>query len=405
MKKMYKFTAVFLAVLMMLPFGMIHASAYDDCDVNHDGYVNVSDAVALELYLSGDHYASDYNRFDTNKSLTVDSADVDKILATISLQSYSAQFWDKENFCGYSFPTVSGFTPDSYASSTSARLYRKYVYSTQQDSTYYLTPATAAFNNNSAPLPDRAIVGSDDRVESSGTVNTGIVRLNGIGTGFIVGDHVIATAAHNVYNRGFSGGYFKWDAPTIHPYNTAGTMLTTTSFTPVEVHVPYNYGYALTDEEILALDYALITVSDDLSNYYHFSLGTTYNVSSTNYSNIPLYVLGPYIEGDYVVNQNELFYGQGNILEPIADNYTTTFYPGSLLYYDCDTCGGDSGAPVYTITQISSGGVTYFTYSVLAIHTQGDPKTLYYEPAEWNAGVRITKYQLQFYYNNTNISY
>ena len=398
MKKRFQFTAAFLAAIMVMPFGMIHASAYDDCDVNHDGYVDVSDAVALELYLSGDHYASDYNRFDTNKSLTVDSADVDKILATISLQSYSAQFWDKENFCGYSFPTVSGFTPDSYASSTSARLYRKYVYSTQQDSTYYLTPATAAFNNNSAPLPDRAIVGSDDRVESSGTVNTGIVRLKGIdgqGTGFIVGDHVIATAAHNVYDIYHSGGYFKRTAPTIYSYNTAGSMLSTT-FTSIEVHVPYNYGYYLTDEERLALDYALITVSDDLSNYYHFSLGTTYNVSSENYSNIPLYVLGPYEEKNNDVNEDELFYGQGNIVEHSSAEYT-----GSLLYYDCDTLSGDSGAPVYTITQVSTGGVTYFTYSVLAIHAYSNTSN----PCVWNSGTRITKYQLQFYYNNTNISY
>ena len=46
MKKFYKFTTAFLALIMLLPFGTIHAAAYDDCDVNHDGFVDVSDAVA-----------------------------------------------------------------------------------------------------------------------------------------------------------------------------------------------------------------------------------------------------------------------------------------------------------------------------------------------------------------------
>ena len=84
MKKFYKFTTAFLALIMLLPFGTIHAAAYDDCDVNHDGFVDVSDAVATARYLAGDHYISSYNRFDTNKSLTVDATDVNKILAKIT---------------------------------------------------------------------------------------------------------------------------------------------------------------------------------------------------------------------------------------------------------------------------------------------------------------------------------
>ena len=45
MNKMYKFTATLLASLMVLPLGTLHVFAYDDRDVNHDGYVDISDAV------------------------------------------------------------------------------------------------------------------------------------------------------------------------------------------------------------------------------------------------------------------------------------------------------------------------------------------------------------------------
>ena len=275
----------------------------------------------------------------------------------------------------------------------------------QELSSYSLTPTAASFNSNSVPSEPREIVGDDDRLPSLGAENTGIVRLQNIGTGFIVGDHVIATAAHNVYTRYFYGGYFNSATPTIHPYNANGTIDSSTTFIPIEVHVPYNYGYL---DDFEPYDYALITVSDDLSDYMHFTLGTTYNVSSANYSNIPLYVLGPVLSSEEfsINNEDDLYYGQGYI---VNENIAAS---DEILYYDCDTLHGDSGAPVYTITKVTSGEQTYYYYTVVAIHiccnqTQSEMNPSNTGPNLWNGGSRITKYQLQFFDedSNPNISY
>lgn len=72
---------------------------------------------------------------------------------------------------------------------------------------------------------------------------------------------------------------------------------------------------------------------------------------------------------------------------------------GSILEYDVDTSSGQSGAPVYTITRNVVNGNATFTYTALAIHHGG--LTSNYN----NCGSRISKYHLQFYRNNPNISY
>lgn len=389
MKKFYKFATAFLALIMLLPFGTIHAAAYDDCDVNHDGFVDVSDAVATARYLAGDHYISSYNRFDTNKSLTVDATDVTKILAKIVQNSYSAQYWDKNNNCAVSFPTISGFTSDPYASSTAGRTYRRYSYTSSQELTSYtLTPSAATFNSSLLDPVPRHIINGDNRYESIGAENTGIVRLEGdiYGTGFIVGDNIIATAAHCVFNY-YSDKTFK-AAPTIKLYNANGT-LSNTELTPLEVHIPSDYAYAAEGSQ-WEYDYALIKVSDDLSSYTHFNLGTTYNLTATNFSTIPLYVLGP---GMTVNNSstNNLYYGQGNVL-----SYTSA--QGKVIYYDCDMLPGDSGAPVYTITKLNVGGQTSYAFTAIAINDfqNGGDTGIY------NGGSRITKYHLQFFDDDTN---
>lgn len=396
MKKFYKFATAFLALIMLLPFGTIHAAAYDDCDVNHDGFVDVSDAVATARYLAGNHYISNYNRFDTNKSLTVDTTDVDKILAKIAMLSYSAAYWSKTNSSTISFPTIFGFTPDANASSTNSRTYRRYSYSSHQEmNTYSLTPTAASFNSSTPSQIPRAIIGTDGRYPSSSAENTGIVRLEGdiYGTGFIVGDNVIATAAHCVYDRNDDGmgteGFY--NTPTIYTYNANGTKSSVT-LNPTEVHLPDDYITA-SDNDQWEYDYALIVVSNDLSNYMHFSLGTTYNLNQTNFANIPIYLLGPGMNYNGI-NTTNLYYSQGNIY---TDSTTTL---NNMMFYDCDSKAGQSGSPIYTITKTIIGGNTSYQYTAVAIHTRND--TGFNTIPTWNAGVRITKYQLQFFDYDTN---
>ena len=388
MKFFYKFTSALLAFVLLGSFDTFHAAAYDDCDVNHDGYVDISDAVAISRYLSGDCYVTDYNRFDVNKSLTVDSSDMNKILSAIANQTYTAKYWDKVNNCAISFPTISGFNPDADASLSSSRTYRRYSYVEHTEkSTYSLTPNAATFNTNSSAPTQRGIIGIDDRYQSASAENTGIVRLfrgtNGNSVvGFIVGDHVIATAAHCVYSLGSNEFRSK---PVIRPYNLNGSMNVMASFTPIEAHIPSLYT-AVGGSELY--DYALITVSEDLSNYTHFSLGTTYNLTPTNFYSIPIYMLGPCIDGN---SPNQLYYSQGSVISPTSSI-------SGLIYYNCDTMSGDSGSPIYTITKETVNNQSSYYYTAIAIHTSNDNNN----QGVWNAGNRITKYHLQFFNEGSN---
>lgn len=205
--------------------------------------------------------------------------------------------------------------------------------------------------------------------------------MNGSGgTAFVVGDHQIATAAHCIYDKN------GWHTPILKTTDSNGCM-TDTYLHPVEAHVPKSYNPADFSASHSMYDYALITVSEDLSDYVHFSLGTPYNVSKSAYSNIPIYLTGcPSKVENHEGSLNILFSEEGNVVNNKFDN-------DDVLYYDLDTSGGNSGGPVYTITKNGSK----YIYTAIAIHSGGDGYR--------NYGAMITNYQLQFYMNNPNASY
>ncbi len=377
MKLLKRCSAIMMAATLLPTLGTIHASAYDVCDVNHDGYVDVSDAVYISRYLAGDLYEPNYNIFDTNKSLTVDELDEEYVYAKMLQQSYSAKYYNRQTQFGVTFPTVSGFTPDAYASSTSSRAYTIYNYNTQQISQYALLPPTSSMSTSKISNPTRVHYGNVDLHASTSGDAYGMFQV-GSGIGFVVGDHIIATAAHVVYEKGNNSFVSN---VTVKAYTTTGTLSSNT-YTPLEVHIPSNYITADEDTEY-EFDYALIKVSENLEGHTYFKLGTTYNVSASNYSIIPIYVTGP----GYVGNSNsnsyyDLYYSQGNLLD--LSGY------GSILAYDADTDFGWSGSPVYTITKMTINNQTTFEYTAIAIHSSGSPSF-------GNMGSRITKYHLQFY--------
>ena len=175
-------------------------------------------------------------------------------------------------------------------------------------------------------------------------------------------------------------------------YNENGTLSGTT-LTPLEVHIPNDY-ISDTNDEITKrkYDYALITVKEDLSEFVHFSLGNSYNVTTTEYSNIPLHVTGcpKTTPNSSENNVKRLYTGEGRVY---GENNTTQ------LHYDCDTVDGNSGSPVYTVTENTIGGKKSKTYTAIAIHAyRGDDEN-------YNYGALVTKYLTQFYLSNPNINY
>jgi V8-like Glu-specific endopeptidase len=233
-------------------------------------------------------------------------------------------------------------------------------------------------NTSLKNAPLRSIIGVDDRYLASGTENTGLVRIgtNGtnMGTGFVVGDHVIATSAHNVYDDN------GWKSSISVKLYSANGNPTGSTLTPVEAHVSAKY---ITDEDN-DFDYALITVSQNLSGYTHFALGNSYNVNSNDYANIPIYVTSAKQFSGKLYTGEDRIWGSNNT---------------SNLNYKCDTTSGNSGSPVYTVTKNYVNGIMKYTYTALGINGENTNVSTH------NSGVLVTKYLNQFYLNNSNINY
>lgn len=369
------------AATLVTSVGMFPVSAaYDVCDVNRDGTVNVRDVSFIARYLSASVKVKDYNRLDVNGSLTIDSMDKECVLAEVMGYSYSSSYYSKNNKTTSHAPSVSTITLNEAADENISRAYYKYTYSNGRTSPYLLRPTTTTVTND---VSTYSVIGEDERKRITGTECTGIAQLSIGGTGFIIGDHHIATAAHCVYNK----DYNQWvGSMTINTYNTNG-ILTGNTLTPIEAHIPSLY----IDEnggDQYKYDYALITVEEDLSDYFQFDLGTSYSVTSTNFANIPIYVTGCPRETEVGGDNGEdrlLYSAEGRIT---GTNNT------NLLHYNTDTSGGNSGGPVYTVTRNIINNQIVYSYTALAIHAYGG-----------NFGSLITKYHLHFLKNNSRASW
>ncbi len=252
---------------------------------------------------------------------------------------------------------------------TISTTYVKYVRSSNTTSQYSLT-----ISENTTIVQSRVVIDEDTRQRDG---HDGIVKLvdgnsSWMGTGFIVGDHVIATAAHCVYIEDrYENTHHFAENLQVQMYNENGT-LSGVSYTVSEIHVPKVHIDQAT--YVVDNDYALLYVEEDLSNYTQFALGVPYNINTDAFEDIPLYVTG--------VQSNVLYTGAGN-----ASSATSR-----VITYDCDTAGGQSGSPVYTAVRYTVGTNEYIVYTAIAIHCAG-----------YNTGSLVDSNVLAFYRGNTNI--
>ena len=248
------------------------------------------------------------------------------------------------------------------------------------ESSYYLY--TYALNPLDSVVNTRSVIGTDDRFEDWS--KNGVVKListtGGIGSGFVVDDHVIATAAHCVYD--YESGV--QEASRILLFN--GEDSEPVEATPVEVHVPNDFINANImpgDDYQNVSDYALITVKEDLSDYACFNLGAVLDSFDKNNTNISVTGFPGIVNENDVVNTStihNMYTGNGKI----------TSLASEKLYHNADTSGGNSGGPLY-ITETRSDK-TYYT--VIGIHVASD-----------NSATRITTDQLHFYCNNPYLNW
>ena len=324
-------------------------------DIDGDGTVALTDLAYLANFLSGNKGSADNHmsqRLDVDMSGIIDILD-QNMLSQIILGSITPN-------------TIYYESTNNGIPAQNTLYYQKFDAQTggQIGSAYPLSPVSTI--PNYAP---KGIIGTDDRyIDYS---NSGVVRITssiGQGSGFIVDDNLILTAAHVVYGA---------TNVSYTLFNANGTPKAT--YSAASYHVPSNY---ISGSDV-DYDYALIVVNQDLSDYRVINLGVARdklknNITSSVYLNYAS-KLGIYVTG-YVSNTG--YTGIGNL----ANNYLTN----TLVQYNTDTVPGESGSPVYVKT--SSGDMI-----AIGVHRGVGVANSY------NQGKRIDTDVIHFIYNNPNI--
>lgn len=268
--------------------------------------------------------------------------------------------------------SVTSFRGSEVTAFSTQRTYRVYNAATCKHTRTYTLDALPTYNAS------RDVIGTDDRVvdwSKSGTVKittTDNMGKYNMGTGFVVGDHVIATAAHCICDTENNISAIISD---ILLFNSSGEVVE--HATPVEIHVPESFFKNEEPKYDPKYDYALITVSEDLSAYNCYYLGVPLDSFLSSESEIS--VTG--FQG------NTIYTGKG-VIKP--NNTASSEY---IIGYTADTKGGESGAPVYYTE--SYGKYEYNT--VIGIHTSGNDTC--------NYGMRMTTDLIDFYNGNPNLNW
>ena len=335
-------------------------------DINNDGYIDITDSVALNRYLAGLVPASSINlrNADLDRNVVIDVNDskifMSFLMGTIDEIPYS-ESGNTYDYSNYSIPN------------DSTRSYIKYDCDTGTQSTYTLSQAS----------PAAATALDDDRVIDSSSNAQCIVRLEyngGQGSGFIVDDHVIATCAHCLYNDGNSTFYTNY---SIKVYNAAGTSVVAT-YHPKELHVPTSFSTTFMPD---VYDYGLIYVEEDLSAYGNMALGTITN----NFKNTPQTVCASGFPAE--VNGED---ADGNRYYSSGGMHTGLTTDGLIACYTY-VSEGDSGGPVY-IEYTLKGETFRSAVGIVTAHFE-NPQ----EETEYCHATRVTLPLLRFYNSNSNI--
>lgn len=374
---------------------------YHPCDVNHDGAVTIIDVICLNQYLTGldSTLPPAVSKYDANLDKVVNAADTLCVLCEIVGDDYSSSYIDITSQYNLNLYTGSkdamtseyewmkewGLNIDDLEASSSTEpdllisssvQYYKYICSNSTLSTYTLTNASSTTLNDTAQLDSEAVdvgdyinrnmnvssqvngAGLDGVVKLTCTSSSNFISTNR-GTGFIVGDHVIACAAHSVFvdsthNHNMIGASNFAPNLKVTLYNTDGTPKTT-QLTVKQIHIPYD----LIPVYQTKYDYALITVSEDLSSYTHYNLGTPVLPATATLTSIDIFMFG-------FPGTDDVRVSQGHI---VASGSTD-----SVLRDNCPSAGGFSGGPVFAVCDysIDDGASVQTTriYSALSIHTK-----------------------------------
>ena len=221
-------------------------------DINGDNSVTGTDALWIQRYLAGEVTATQLQltAMDINEDKVIDKTDIYDILYKISLGGNFPTVY-KELYTTLDNSQITYYKHD--CSSTNPSQYTQYSISS-------VSSTPTLFNHNDQ-LRSPINIGDDEldneNIECVELIMTDINDDVWHGSGIVVDDNVIATAAHCLY----ASGYFM-KSVTVNIYDEDCSVLLDT-FSADTLHVPSNY----TSTYNLNYDYGLIYIDDDLSEY------------------------------------------------------------------------------------------------------------------------------------------
>ncbi|MBE6846985.1 MAG: trypsin-like serine protease [Ruminococcus sp.] len=393
------------------PFNATHANAVSVPstsrikDLNEDGVLDLFDAMHLMEFLEGKlDYPYVYDDMDATADYVVDQADAQAYLAYYNYYRITVGSTAPFSAHGALRFNVSEDDPNYEAKledylEFENRSYTAYSHTTHTTRSYTLTNESLAQTDyanydellaklNNQSVNSRAMTQvNDSRLIRIGEELSNSTK-NYLATGFIVGDHVIATAAHCLYNRNIDPntnqhkGFNRYK--TAYAYTYENNTQVEHKLTIKSVHIPTAFITGGNDVGTY-WDYGLIVVEEDLSGYGYFPLGmllddsqSTYlttssktvttagfrNGTQSQYMKGALYQLTPAGTG---IQQFIYGYGVRNALE--------SGMSGSVSYLAQSDGYGDTAVGVYT----SNGSITA-------------------------QGMAITRPLLQFYLNNGRLN-
>lgn len=352
---------------IMTSFGA--SSAFNlNKDPNGDGQITMADSVTILDYLAGIFEPSDLTQLDMDDNDVVSNVD------EIYVRMYNA---------GLVNSSIEPIVEPTAVPPTSDRGYLVYNAQTGAFQRSYLLRVSGLDNSNNA----RQIIG--ENTQHQDWSNIGVAKImcgepnessyDYLGTGFVVGPHTIATAAHVVFETETD---IVRDISDIRLFDESGSN-SSVSFTPVEVHLPLTYKVASSHTNIN--DYALITIEEDLSDYMSFNLGAITDNAINN--SLPITVVGFPGSSNGMTNSGSVH--QKALSEGIITS-TAGADNDRIFTHNADVVAGNSGSPIYVVETVN--GQSYNT--VVGIHVNLG-----------NTGVRFTPHILKFYKGNSNIQY
>lgn len=383
-------TSTLVSSTMSIPLSSASAESspilLGDVYGNGDG-LTPSDAIAIQMFLSGNYNvtARQFTAMDVNQDGVVDNTDVDYLYYCLGRfispgttnRLYETPYNGTETYLKHTCGTGTA------SSSTS----------------YVLAAPTATINNidessvmslNTPDVPDDTIVGC---VQLEMTYYDGSTAF---GSGFIVDNNVIATAAHCLYNNGFVKNVTAY-IHTKELYN--GSLIDVTYKTEAQnVHIPN--GYTIDNQYKVNYDFGLITF-DEFS--FHSSQN---NNHQGNGIDIEGYVMNLGVMSDYFADGYT-----GNSVTATGFTYGTSGYTrysssGTLIsmanntneygfrFHSSAICpAGKSGGVTYFNSSANNNTISNITAVGINTHTSGQD----------TYGMRIDPSIIRFLKQNPNV--